>query len=97
MRTMVRVTIPVEAGNAAIKDGSLPKILAESMDKLRPEAAYFLTDGQGRRHMMLVIDLQSPADVPRVAEPFFMGLNAGVELSPCMNADDLRKGLSSSS
>ena len=34
------------------------------------------------------------ADMPRVAEPFFMGLNAKVEYAPAMNAEDLKKGLS---
>jgi hypothetical protein len=32
--------------------------------------------------------------MPRIAEPLFMGLDATIEFMPCMNADDLKSGLS---
>ena len=32
--------------------------------------------------------------VPPFAEPFISGQDAGLELAPVMNAEDLRKGLS---
>jgi hypothetical protein len=31
--------------------------------------------------------------MPSLTEPFFMGLNADVEVVPAMNFDDLKKGL----
>ena len=34
------------------------------------------------------------SSLPPFAEPFFMGLNASVEVAPVMNIDDLRMGLS---
>jgi hypothetical protein len=39
MRMMMRVMIPVEAGNAAIKDDSLAKTIQQFMDTAKPEAA----------------------------------------------------------
>ena len=93
MRTMMRVTIPVETGNAAIKNGRLPQIMASSMEKMKPESAYFTADG-GSRTAYFFFDLKDQADIPSFAEPFFMELNASVEFMPAMNADDLKKGLS---
>ena len=90
---MMKITMPVEAGNAAIKDGSMAKIMADALERLKPEAAYFLTEN-GARTALMVIDLADPADIPSTVEPFFTGLNAAVQLTPVMNADDLNKGLS---
>lgn len=92
MRTMLKIAIPVESGNAAIRDGRLPKLMAEQLERLRPEAAYFFAD-RGVRTALFVIDLKDPSDIPVIAEPFFMELNATVEAAPVMNAEDLKKGL----
>jgi hypothetical protein len=92
MRTLLKITIPAEAGNKGVQDGTLQKIMGEAMERLRPEAAYFFADG-GLRAGMFVIDLKDSSDIPSIAEPFFSGLNAAVEFIPVMNADDLKKGL----
>lgn len=92
MRTMIKITVPVEAGNTAIQNGTLPKILGEALERLKPEAAYFLTE-RGVRTAMLVVDVNDPSDIPTIAEPFFMGFNAAVDFTPVMNAEDLKKGL----
>jgi hypothetical protein len=93
MRTMIRVKMPVEAGNKAIQDGSLPKIVGAAMDRLKPEAAYFYSEN-GVRTCLMVVDFKDVTDIPSIAEPFFMGLNAAVEIIPVMNAEELQKGLS---
>ena len=92
MRMMLKVSIPVESGNAAVKDGNLKKILGDALERLKPEAAYFLAE-DGRRTAMMVFDLADQADIPSIAEPFFVGFNAAVSIVPVMNADDLKKGL----
>jgi len=92
MRTMIRVKIPAEAGNRAIQDGSLPKTIAEALQRLKPEAAYFFPD-QGVRTAMLIVDVKEPSEIPVIAEPFFSKLNAAVEFLPVMNAEDLKAGL----
>jgi hypothetical protein len=94
MRILVKANIPAEAGNRAIKDGSLPQILEAFLAKTRPEAAYFGIES-GKRTMFVVLDLPSPADVPPFFEPLFMGFDAQIDLQPIMTLDDLRKGLSS--
>jgi hypothetical protein len=92
MRTLLRVTIPAESGNKAVQDGTIQKVMADTMERLRPEAAYFLAE-QGKRSAMFVIDLKDSSDIPSIAEPFFAGFNAAVEFTPVMNAEDLKKGL----
>jgi len=92
MRTMIKVTVPVEAGNKAIQEGAMQKVLAEATERLRPEAAYFFTD-RGVRTALYVADVKDPSEIPVIAEPFFIGLNAAVEFTPVMNADDLKKAL----
>lgn len=92
MRTMMRVSIPVEAGNAAIKNGRLQQAMQEILGRIRPEAAYFTAD-HGLRTCYLFIDMKDQTDIPTLAEPFFLEFNASVEFMPVMNAEDLQKAL----
>ena len=93
MRTMLTIKMPVVAGNRAIKDGSLPKIMEAAMADLKPECAYFFPM-DGKRTALFVFDLKNSEDIPRVAERFFSDLDAEVTLTPVMNGEDLKKGLS---
>lgn len=45
MRMMLRVSIPADAGNQAIKDDSLGKILQSTLEELKPEASFYFADG----------------------------------------------------
>ncbi|HVI46192.1 MAG TPA: hypothetical protein VM802_15055 [Chitinophaga sp.] len=93
MRTLLKVTCEVEASNKAILDGTLPKLIQSTMEKIKPEASYFLPEN-GCRTAMFVFDLKDSSDIPVIGEPFFMLLNARIEFTPVMNAEDLQKGLS---
>ena len=92
MRMLLKVTIPTELGNRAIKDGSFAKVMGATMTKLKPEASYFVAE-RGRRCAMLFFDMQDSSDIPTIAEPLFAELHAEIELLPVMNAADLQKGL----
>ena len=94
MRTMLRWTVPVEKGNAMVGDGSMGTVIEAVMTRTKPEAAYFLAEN-GKRSGILFFDLKEPADIPRIAEILFRGANASVEFVPVMNADDLKKALTS--
>jgi hypothetical protein len=88
---MAKITIPVEAGNRAIKDGSMNTIMPRVAERWKPEAMYFATfDGQ--RTTFMVFDMPDPSDMVPFAEQFFMELNADVVVVPVMVADDLEKG-----
>jgi hypothetical protein len=90
---MARISMPVESGNQAIKNGTMGRIIQETAERWKPEAMYFTTF-DGRRTAFVVFDLADSSDMPPFAEPFFMELNADVMYAPVMNGDDLQKGLS---
>jgi hypothetical protein len=92
MRTMLTVTMETEAGNKAISDGSLPKIIEDFFTKNNPESVYF-TANNGDRTMYAVLDLKEASDIPSICEPFFMKLNAKIEFKPAMNIHELKRGL----
>jgi hypothetical protein len=92
MRTMIRIKIPVEAGNKAFQDGTLQKTIMEALQQLKPEAAYFFPD-HGLRSAIMIVDMKSSSEIPSMVEHFFSRLNAAVELIPVMNAEDLKEGL----
>jgi hypothetical protein len=92
MRMLMTVQIPTEAGNAAIKDGSLPEIVGKALETLNAEAAYF-TSEEGNRTALIFFDMAESSDIPPAAEPFFMGLGAKITFAPVMNADEMRAGV----
>lgn len=92
MRMMLKVLIPTESGNEAIRDGSLAKVFEETSKTLKPEASYFLAQ-DGLRSALFFFDMQDVSQIPAFVEPLFMGMNAEVELVPVMNAEELKKGL----
>src|SRR5579884_487820 len=89
MRVYVKVTIPAEGGNAAIRNGTLVPTVEAIIKELQPELAFFYADAQGRRTNNFLLDLKDPSWIPAIAEPFFLAFNASVEIYPVMLADDL--------
>lgn len=92
MRTLLKITMPVEQGNKAMKEGTLPRIVQALIQELKPESSYFYPE-RGRRTALFVFDLKDPSQIPQVAEPLFEKLCAEVELFPVMNAEELKSGL----
>ncbi|TJZ54514.1 hypothetical protein FCH28_15490 [Streptomyces piniterrae] len=92
MRMVLKAQIPVEAGNEAIRNGTMSKVIESALESIKPEAAYFTTD-DGYRTAFLYFDMQDSSQMPVVAESFFLDMNANVTIKPVMNTDDLRKGL----
>ena len=93
MRVMAKISIPVESGNSGIRNGSLPRVMQQAAERWKPEAMYFTTF-DGKRTAFIIFDMPDSSSIPPFAEPFFMELNAEVQISPVMNGDDLQKGLS---
>jgi hypothetical protein len=96
MRMMLKISVPVEKGNRAFKDGSLGKTIEALMSKLEPEAAYF-SPMNGKRCGLMFFELAEASHIIEVVEPLFVNLDAEVEIAPVMNAEDLRKGLAKAS
>jgi hypothetical protein len=92
MRMLLKVQMDVEAGNRAIRDGSWGQVMERMMPLLQPEAAYF-TAQDGKRTGLIFFDLKDPTQIPAIAEPFFMAVNASVDLSPVMTPDEVQAGI----
>jgi hypothetical protein len=92
MRMMLRVTPGIEKGNKTAKEGTLGQIMGALMEQIKPEAAYFAPH-HGRRTAYMFFDLKDPSQIPSIAEPLFDQLDAEFELTPCMNAAELKTGL----
>jgi hypothetical protein len=90
MRCLLKVNIPVEAGNAAAKAGKLGSTIQSILADLKPEAAYF-SDNRGQRTAYIFLDIKDASQIPAIAEPWFLALNAGIECHPVMTPDDLSK------
>jgi hypothetical protein len=90
MRFLVKVNIPVEAGNRAAKAGKLGTTIQSILADLKPEAAYF-TDDNGQRTAYLFLDMQDAAQIPAIAEPWFLAFNAGIAFHPVMLPEDLAR------
>lgn len=89
MRMLLRVSIPVETGNAAAKAGTLGSTVKRILDELKPEAAYFMADDNGNRSGSIVFDMKDTSEIPAIAEPWFLAFNAKISLRPVMNPQDL--------
>ncbi len=92
MRVMMRVKMQIDAGNKAIKDGSMQRSIGAFLEQAKPEATYFTLEG-GRRTAYYVFDMKDASMMPQLAEPFFSMLNAEIDVSPVMNMNELKAGL----
>lgn len=93
MRMIMDVHLPLEPFNSAVRDGTVGETLQAIMEAMKPEAAYF-SERHGQRGGLFIVDVESPSDIPRFAEPWFLTFEAEVEFRVCMTPEDLgRAGL----
>src|SRR5438105_15778866 len=89
---LLRVSIPVEARNAAGQSRNPGFHGEQILADLKPEAAYFFADDNGQRSGSIVFDMKDASQIPAVAEPWFLAFNAKISLRPVMNQQDLATG-----
>lgn len=94
MRMMLKAVVDTEAGNEALRNGSMIKAIEQMMQQLTPEAAYFVASDDGQRSCLVVFDMADSSQIPVISEPLFTTGRARVTFMPCMNLDDLQAGLS---
>jgi hypothetical protein len=89
MRMMMKVSIPVETGNAAARNGSLGSTVNSIVENMKAEAAYFCAEDNGERTGLIFFEMKDSSEIPSVAEPWFLAFNAKLTLRPVMNPQDL--------
>ncbi|MCF2434880.1 hypothetical protein LV779_09855 [Streptomyces thinghirensis] len=94
MRVLLKATLDTEKSNELVRSGKMTDLMRETLDHIKPEAAYFGVLG-GRRTALLVLDMQDSSEMPRLGEPFLTEMNAEVEVCPIMNGEDLARALPS--
>ena len=81
---------PRRAGNQAARAGKLGATIQSILADLKPEAIYF-TDDNGQRTAFLFLEMNDASQIPAIAEPWFLALNANIEIHPVMVPDDLAR------
>ena len=90
MKFMIKALWDVEKGNELARNGTLGKTAQAILEEIKPEAAYFVAES-GKRSAILIVNLDDASQIPAIAEPWFLAVNATVEFQPVMEMDDLKK------
>jgi hypothetical protein len=90
MRMLLNVVFPHEPFNTLVRNGTAGQILGRILEETNPEAVYF-TETDGHRGATLVVNVDSPSQVPALAEPWFLNLNADCKFRIAMGPDDLQQ------
>ena len=90
MRMLMNVAFPHGEFNTSVRDGSVGGKIERILEALKPEAVYF-TEQDGRRGALLVVNLDTPSQVPALAEPWFLNFNADVKFRIVMTPEDLKQ------
>lgn len=94
MRLLGKIQIPVDVGNAKVKDGSLGNTLQAILMQQKPEAVYF-TDFDGLRTVIMIVNVANASDISGISEPWFLAFDATVEFHTALVQEDMAAGASS--
>lgn len=89
MKMLLTVDFPLEPFNSLVRSGKVGEIIANILETLKPEAAYF-SEQDGKRGGLFVVNLNKSSDVPFFAEPFFLNFNANCKFRILMTPEDLQ-------
>jgi len=89
MRMLMYITIPHEPFNSLVRDGTVGEKIGAILEDAQPEAVYF-TERDGLRSAVLVVNLDSPSQIPKLAEPWFLTFEADAEMRIAMTPEDLQ-------
>lgn len=90
MRMQLKCHVPSKEGNEGIKNGTFQKLIDYFQSEFKPEAMYFLAEN-GCRTAVIYLDIKDPSQIPVMAEPWFLAMNAKIDITPVMIPDDLAK------
>jgi hypothetical protein len=91
MKLLMHAKFSPQAFNEALRKGNLASKIRDILGDAKPDFAYF-TEFDGRRGVLMLIDLNDPSEVPKFAEPWFLTFDADVQFHVAMTPEDLGKG-----
>ncbi len=77
-------------GNRILMDPEFGKKMQVALADLKPDAVYFTTLC-GNRGFYAIVNMDETSQMPALAEPFFVWLNAEIDWYPVMRPEDLAK------
>jgi len=86
----MKIRMSIEKGNEALRDPQFGHKMSELLAEIKAEAAYFSTVN-GQRGAYVILNLNDASEIPAIAEPFFLWLNADIDFLPVMKPEDLAK------
>ncbi len=89
VRFLMKVSLPVETGNAAAKKDGF-KAIQRILEQQKPEAAYFIAES-GKRTAILIVNMEDASQIAAISEPWFLAFDAAIEVTPAMIPQDLQK------
>ena len=90
MRHVLVIALDTARANDAARAGRLGETIGAILQEQKPEAVYF-TEIDGARTAIMVIDIPTASDIPRIAEPWFLAFDARVGFHTAMVPADLEK------
>lgn len=90
MKMLLTVKMPHEPFNTLIREGTIGQTVGRILETIKPEASYF-TEDDGKREAIFVVNVETPSQIPSLAEPFFLNFNADCRFRILMTPDDLKQ------
>ena len=92
MKYIIKVRLPIDAGNKALQDPKFGENLQSILQEIKAEAAYF-TPIDGQRGIFIVTDFDEASRLAAISEKFWFFGKADIEFIPVMVIDDLKKAI----
>ena len=92
MKYVVMVQIPIEHGNAMVKEPGFVEKIQSILSFQKAESVYFGMYN-GHRTAFYVTDIADASKIPSVTESWWLWLNAKIDLVPVMTPQDLGKAM----
>jgi hypothetical protein len=90
MKYIMRMKIPNPHGNELLRDPQFGTKMKQALDEVKAETAYFTTI-DGCRGGFVVVNMNDGSEMAKIAEPFFLWLDAEIDFLPVMTPQDLGK------
>jgi hypothetical protein len=90
MKFLVKAEFPNDAGNAFVKNPSWSEKIQGILQDQKAESPHFLAL-DGHRTCLYFVNINDSAKIPSIAEPWWLMVQAKVDVTPVMAAEDFAK------